>query len=76
MKKQILLFGIAFLISLFVIFSGCNELTNSEGDKFVGTWKSDNVYAPLGSTITFFSDGTANVFTFGGNYEIIKMVNL
>ena len=60
MKKQLVIVGIVVLL-LVVGLSGCNEIGNhlsSEEDRFIGTWKQDKDFIPIGFTL--FSDGTGS----------------
>jgi len=58
MKKQIVISGIAILF-IVVGLSGCfdSDNSNSELNKFVGTWKLEGLEQ---NTYTFFSDGTGS----------------
>ena len=72
MKKTIILLIVLMVISVGFL-SGCNESEgdsqSSEENRFVGTWKTNNVYMTLGTTMTFFSDGTCS-YVLAPNYEV------
>jgi hypothetical protein len=67
MKKQLIIVGIIVLL-LAVGLSGCNEnKSESELDKFLGTWVAFENY-----TITFYSNGTfARGEYVNGTYSIV-----
>jgi hypothetical protein len=66
MKKHLILFGVAVLLSGIVI-SGCfeSQSLSSEEKRFVGTWNMDGMESP----VTFHSNGEISGF-FGEEYEI------
>ena len=65
MKNRIVIIGIAVLL-IFIGLSGCNDtISNSDINRFVGTWK-----AKTGYEMTFFSNGTCHAVNFGERYEI------
>lgn len=65
MKNRIVIIGIAVLL-ICIGLSGCNNtISNSEINRFVGTWKAENNYE-----MTFFSNGTCNAINLGNRYEI------
>jgi hypothetical protein len=68
MKKQIVILGIIFLI-IFTGLSGCigNE-SNSEKDKFLGTWYQGSVSSKL--LLIFYSNGDCNFLGDQATWEI------
>ena len=69
MKKQIVVSGIAILF-IVVGLSGCfdNDNSNSELNKFVGTWKHGTI--PNGPTIRFSSSGECFYIRDNAEWEI------
>ena len=71
MKNKTLVIVISIILWT-ILFSGCNEkeinnnITPSEEDRFIGTWKSERGAL----TITFFSDDDCSFFGLSGYWEI------
>jgi len=69
MKKQIIIIGIAILLNV-VGLSGCfnSDNSNSELNKFVGTWKHGTLQD--GGNIKFLSNGKCTYYNISGKWEI------
>jgi len=69
MKKQIIIIGITILLNV-VVLSGCfnSDDSNSELNKFVGTWKHGTLQD--GATIKFLSNRKCTYHDNSGKWEI------
>jgi hypothetical protein len=71
--KELPLISIVFMLVTACFFSGCNSPSDTEKNKFVGTWNySGNDTVRWGNYLTFFSNGSVDLDYQGiyGIYEI------